>query len=102
MAQQVLFLSQFCFGIQNLQVEVAVAQTDDDIALLDVRTLFDYLLHHDAAFLGRNLHHLDGHYLSVGAHIVLELSLRYLAYCQIVGIDFQRRGVIAKNQPTDY
>ena len=88
--QQVLLLCQFCFGIQDLQVEVGVAKTNNDIAFLDVCTFFYNLLHHDAAFFWRNLHHLYGQYLSVGAYIVLELCFRYLAHSQVVGIDFQR------------
>ena len=89
-SQQVLLLSQFCFGIQNLKVEVRIAQTNDDIAFMYHRSFLNHLFHDDATFLGRNLYHLDRQYLSVGTHIVLELRLAHIAEGQLILIDSER------------
>ena len=89
-AQQVLLLSEFGFGIQDLKVEVAIRKADYHIALLDVGAFLNHLFHHDATFFWRNLNNLNGHHLSVGAHIVLKLSTLHVADGQLVLVHFER------------
>ena len=88
-AQQILLLSEFSFGIQNLKVEVAVRKTGYHIALLDVRAFLNHLFHHDTTFFWRNLNDLDGQHLPVGAHIVLKLSTLHVADGQLVLVHFE-------------
>ena len=94
--QQILLLCQLCLSVQDLQVEAGVAQADDDIALMHHRAFLYNLLHHDAAFLWRDLYYLDGQHLSVGPDIVLKLCLTYLADGQLVLAHSECRGVIAE------
>ena len=100
-AQQVLLLGELGFGIQDLQVEVRIRETYDDITLFDRRTFLGHLLHDDAAFFGRNLHHLDRHYRTVQSHIVLELGIRHLADGQAIRLNPHRGAMVAENHPTN-
>ncbi len=98
-AEHILFLRQFALGIQDFQVEVGVAELDDDVTLVDVRTLIHHLLQHDAAFLRTDLHHGDRSHLSIHRHIVVELSLLHVADAQRLPIHPQRGGEIAHAEP---
>ena len=98
-AKEVLLLCQLCFGIENLQVEVAVGETDDDIAFLYFLTFLCHLLHHDATLFGRDMHHLDRDDRPVQSDIVLELALRNIADGDILCINLQGALVIAEYNP---
>ena len=93
-AQHILFLGQFALGIQYFEVEIAVAQFHDDVALVYVSTLIDHLFEHYATLLGRNLHHLNGHHPAIHVHIVVKFGLFHFADAQATTLDFQRRTVI--------
>ena len=98
-AQQVLLLGQFCLGVENLQVEIRVAQPDDDLPLLDHGSLFGHALRDDAALLRRELNHLNGNHLPGQAHIVFEFRLQDLADGEIVRADTHGGTVVAEDYP---
>ena len=64
-AQEVLLLCKFCLGIENLQIEVAVAEAQNHVAFVYACAFFHDLFPHDATFLGRDLHYLYWHHLPV-------------------------------------
>ena len=51
-AQHVLLLGELALSIEDFEVEVGVAQLDDDVALVHLRTLVDNLLYDHAALFG--------------------------------------------------
>ena len=98
-AQQVLLLGEFGLSIQNLQVEIAVAESEYHVALSDACTLLHNLLAHYAALLGRDLHHLDRQHLSVETHIVVELAASDVADGDVCGVYGHRTGGCAEHYP---
>ena len=98
-AEQVLLFRQFSFGIENLQVEIAIGKTHNHVTFLHALSFLCHLLHHDATLLGRNLHHLDRHYCSAQSHIVLELAFCHRADGELLGIHLHRTGMVAKDCP---
>ena len=89
-AQHVLLLGEFALGVEDFEVEVGVAQLDDDIALVHLRTLVDNLLYDHTTLFGRDLHHLDGHHITVKADVVVELRVGDGGDTQTARVDLQR------------
>ena len=98
-AQQVLLLRQFGLGIQDLQVQVAVRQADQHVASPHLRPFLHDLLGHDAAFLGRHLHHGDGGHLPLDAHEVIEPGLPDFRDVQRPAVHLQHAAVRAEENP---
>ena len=98
-AQQVLLLGKLSLGVENLQVEVAVAQAQYDVALVYARALLNNLLAHHSALLGRYLHHLYGHHLTVEAHVVVELAARDAAHGDVMAVYGRRADRRAEGEP---
>ena len=98
-AQEVLFLRQFRFGVQYLQVEVRVAQAQDDVAFLHMRAFLHYLFLHDASFFGAELHDGNGLHLSVQADIVVEFAVSDIGDVQRIAVDAQGGGMVAEDNP---
>ena len=71
-SQYVLLFSKLGFGIQNLQVEVAVAQTDYHIAFFHFRAFFLYNFSYDTSLFGAYLDCSDRHHAAIDSHIVVE------------------------------
>ena len=98
-SQQVLLLSQLGLGIENLQVEAAVGEPDDDVALPYLLSLFRHFLHDDASLFGRDVDNLDGDDRSVEPDIVLEFTFRHLSYGHVLRTDPQGAPVVAEDKP---
>ena len=98
-AQEVLLLGKFSLGIKNLKVEIAVAQSQDDVALLHACAFLHNLFSHDASLFGRDLHHLNRHYLSVKPHIVVELTTSNVANGHVGAIDSHGACRTAEDKP---
>ena len=98
-AQQVLLLGEFSLSVENLQVEVAVAESEYHVSLSDACALLHNLLAHYAALLGRNLHHLDRQHLSVETHIVVELATSDVADGDVGDVYGHRAGGCAEHYP---
>ena len=86
-AQKVLFLSEFGFGVEDLQVEVVVAEYQYAVACLDMRTLFHDDLLHDTAFEWRELDSGHGLHLSIETNVVVELAFCDSGDGQSFGVD---------------
>ena len=74
-AKHILLFGKFAFGIQNLQVEIRIAQFHDYIALVHVGTFIHHFLQNNTTFLGTDLHHGDRNHLSIHRNIIVELRL---------------------------
>ena len=80
---------EFRFGVQYLQVEVGVAQAQDDVAFLHVRSFFDDFFLHDASFFGAELYDRDGLHLSVEADVVVKFAVGHVGDVERIAIDAQ-------------
>ena len=98
-AQKVLLLGKFCLGIKNLKVEIAVAQSQDDVALLHARAFLHNLFSYYTTLLRRYLHHLNRHYLSVEPHIIVELATSNVANGHVGSIDSHGACRTAEDKP---
>ena len=100
-AQDVLLLCKLGLGVEDLEVEVVVAQPDYHVAGLNLCAFLSYDFLDYAAFLRADLdggHRLD---LTADADVVIELSLTHFADCQCVGIDAEGRRVVPEKEPED-
>ena len=98
-AQHVLLLGKLALGIENLQVEVGVAELHDDITLADVRSFIHHLFQYDASFLRTDLHHGDGSHLSIHRHIVIKLRPLHLSDTQSLPVYPEGGREIAHAEP---
>ena len=98
-AQKVLLLGKFSLGIKNLKVEIAVAQSQDDVALFYARAFLHNLFSHDASLFGRDLHHLNRYYLSVKPYIIVELATSNVANGHVCAIDSHGACRTAEDEP---
>ena len=98
-AQKVLFLGKFSLSIENLQVEVAIAQSQYHITLFYTGALLHHFLSYYAAFLRRDLHHLDRHHLSVKPYIIVKLATCHVANRNIVAVDSHSARCTSKYYP---
>ena len=97
--QQVLLFRQLGLGIQNLQVQMAVRQTDQHISGPDLCPFLHDFLGHDAPFLGRYLYHGDGGHLPFDAHEVIEPGLPDFRDVQRPAVHLQHAAVRAEENP---
>ena len=100
-AKHVLLFGKFTFGIQNLQVEIRIAQFHDYIALVYVGAFIHHFLQNDTAFLRTDLHHGDRNHLSIHRNIIVELRLLYGSDAQSLPVHLQGGREIAQSQPNE-
>ena len=74
-AKHVLLFGKFAFGIQNLQVEIRIAQFHDHITLVYVGAFIHHFLQNNTTFFGTDLHHGDWNHLTIHRNIIVELRL---------------------------
>ena len=98
-AQHVLLLRQLAFGIQNLQVQVGVAQANQHVALLYRGAFLHHTFLHDTAFLGADLYHLYGCHMAVQRNVVVELALDDGTDAERLALHLQHGGVAARGKP---
>ena len=97
-AQDVLLLGEFSFGVEDFQVELVVAQDEYGLTRPDRGTfLHDDPVHH-AALLGAELD--GGHRLHLAAHayVVVELPALDRAHGESVRIDPVCPGIVAEHK----
>ena len=100
-AEDVFFLGQLGFGVEDLQVEVFVAQYKYNVASLDFSAfLGDYLLD-DAAFGGAQLHRCHRHHGAADADVVVEVGAEDLADGEGVAADALRAAVWPHDEEED-
>ena len=100
-AKHVLLFGKFALGIQNLQIEIRIAQFHDYIALVYVGTFIHHFLQNDTAFLGTDLYHGDRNHLSIHRNIIVELRLLYGSDAQSLPVHLQGGREIAQSQPNE-
>lgn len=88
-AKHILLLSKLALGIEDLQVEVGVAQPHDDVALMDVCAFIYHFLQHDTTLFGRDLHNLDRHHIAIHGDVIIKLSVSDITNTQASRVDFQ-------------
>ena len=98
-AQEVLLLGQLSLGVENLQVEVAVAQSQYHVALVHARAFLYDFLSHDAAFLWRDLHDLYRQHLTVETHVVVELAASDIADGHVAPVYCHRACRASEDEP---
>ena len=100
-AQQILLFGKFSLSIKNLQVQIAVAQSQYHVAFLHASAFLNNLFSHDASLFRRYLHHLDGHHLSVKTHIVVKLATCDIAHRNVSSLYGHRARRAAEDYPCE-
>ena len=98
-AQQVLLLGQFGFAVEDFERQRRVAQLHQHVAPADRGSLLDHEPFDDTRFERTQLNRRNGFDLSRHADVVVEIALRHFGDRERAGIDTQRRGVVAQQQP---
>ena len=100
-AQDVLLLGEVGLGVEDLHVEVLVAEDEDDIAGIDAAAFLGHDLLHHAAFQGTDLDGRHGRHLSADADVVVELALGDGAHGDVVRVDAEFLGIVPEDEPED-
>lgn len=98
-AEDVLLLGKLGLGIQDLQVEIVIAQAQYLVTGPYVRPFLNDDFLHYPAFLRTDLH--GGHrlHLSADTNIVIELTTGHFIDCQGVAVHPESRGTVPEDEP---
>lgn len=98
-AQHVLLLGQLTLSVEDFEIEIGVAQPNNNVAFVHLSTLINDFLHDDASLFGRDLYHLNGHHVAVEAHVVIKLLVLNRSDAQSAVVHLERRSEVAHSQP---